>query len=119
MKNFFKYFILIFLIIYSCTIFANNKIFEATIILKDHKFDPEILEVPENIKIRLTIHNQDSTIEEFDSIDLKREKIIPGNSTIHIIIAPLKAGKYDYIGEFHSETAKGSIMVTEKKSDDV
>ena len=82
--------------------------------IKDHKFDPEIIEVEEGVKIRITVYNDDSTIEEFDSVDLKREKIIPGKSKAKVILAPLKAGEYHFIGEFHEETAKGKIVVISK-----
>lgn len=93
---------------------ADNEIFEVEIVIKEHKFEPPIVEVPAGRKIRLTIRNLDDTIEEFDSVDLKREKIIPGNSYVHIILAPLKAGIYDYIGEFNADTAKGCIIVRDE-----
>jgi hypothetical protein len=88
-----------------------SEIFEVKIILKEHRFIPEIIEVPADTKIRLVIENQDDTIEEFDSIDLKREKMIAGNSSAAIILAPLAAGEYQFCGEFNSETAKGKLVV--------
>jgi len=84
---------------------------EFELIIKDHKFEPDVLEVPANTKIILIIDNQDKTIEEFDSPDLKREKIIPGGSSVKVILAPLKPGEYKFSGEFHEETAKGKIIV--------
>ncbi len=90
---------------------SNSEIVEADLYIKDHKFSPEILELPEGKKIRLTVHNQDETIEEFESIDLKREKIVHGNSNARIILAPLKPGEYKFFGEFHEDTAKGKIVV--------
>lgn len=82
--------------------------------IKDHKFHPEILEAQEGAKIRITVYNDDPTIEEFDSIDLKREKIIPGKSKTKVILAPLKPGEYHFIGEFHEETAKGKLIIKPK-----
>jgi plastocyanin domain-containing protein len=90
---------------------GNGDVFEVEITIKDHKFNPDIIEVPEGKKIRLTVHNDDNTIEEFESIDLKRERLVPANSYIHINIAPLKPGKYNFFGEFYQETAKGCIIV--------
>lgn len=90
---------------------AEGDIVEVEISIRNHKFHPDVIEVPEGRKIRITLNNLDSTIEEFDSVDLKREKIILGNSSAHIILAPLKPGRYYYVGEFHSETAKGCIVV--------
>lgn len=89
----------------------KQEILEFTIIIENHKFKPEIIEVPQGKKIRLIIKNNDPTIEEFESTDLKREKIVPGNSSVRIILAPLKPGKYHFVGEFHEDTAKGDIIV--------
>jgi plastocyanin len=94
--------------------FASNVIEIETSIV-NHEFVPSEITVPAGKKIRLSVHNKDATIEEFDSMDLKREKIIPGHSTSHIILAPLKPGEYDFIGEFHEKTAKGKLIVIENK----
>jgi len=81
------------------------------IILKNHNFEPNVIEIPAGQKIKLIIHNQDDTAEEFESFDLKREKIIPSNSQINIILAPLKPGQYKFFGDFYPETAQGVINV--------
>lgn len=88
---------------------------EVDLIIKDHKFEPAILELPAGEKIRITVHNKDNTIEEFESIDLKREKIVLANSKARVILAPLKPGEYKFFGEFHEETAQGKIIVKEKQ----
>jgi plastocyanin len=83
---------------------------EYKIIIKDHKFSPETLEVPAGQKVKLIVDNQDSTPEEFESYELHREKVIQGNSKAVIFIGPLKPGEYSYFGEFNMDTAKGSII---------
>lgn len=95
-------------------VYASDAL-EIDIYIKDHKFEPDVIEVPSGRKLRITVHNMDSTIEEFDSPDLKREKIIPGKSKGRIILAPLKVGEYHFIGEFHEETAKGKLVVVDKE----
>lgn len=82
---------------------------EFNITIKDHKFSPAELTVPADQKVKLVVDNQDATPEEFESYDLHREKIIQGNSKAVIFIGPLKAGTYKYFGEFHENTAKGTI----------
>lgn len=79
--------------------------------IKDHKFNPEVLEVPAGEKVKLRIVNEDPTPEEFESHELKREKIIKGNSEAVVLIGPLEPGTYPFFGEFHEDTAKGSILV--------
>ena len=84
---------------------------EYTVVIKDHRFDPVQIEVPANIKVKLIIDNQDATPEEFESYDLDREKVIAGNSKAVLFIGPLKTGSYNFVGEFHEDTAKGTILV--------
>ncbi len=91
--------------------FAKGDIVEVDLYIKDHKFNPKILELPAGKKIVIALHNQDKTIEEFESYDLKREKIVLGNSSIRIVLAPLKVGEYKFFGEFHEETAQGKIII--------
>ena len=83
---------------------------EFVIKLKEHTFSPAVLEVPAGQKIKLIIHNEDATPEEFESHSLDREKIISGNSKGIIFIGPLKPGEYKYFGEFNEDLAKGLII---------
>ncbi len=102
---------LIILILFFSNAYADSEFTQIDIIIKNHQFQPEQIEAPAGIPLRLTIYNQDDTIEEFDSPDLKREKIIPGNSFANIKLAPLKIGKYCFVGEFHADTAKGCLII--------
>ncbi|MCC8368965.1 MAG: cupredoxin domain-containing protein [Rickettsia endosymbiont of Oxypoda opaca] len=90
---------------------TKEEILEVNIIIKDHKFIPSMIEVPKNTKLLLVIHNQDDVVEEFESNDLHREKIVMPNSSINIILAPLASGRYDFFGDFHQETAQGCLIV--------
>ena len=83
---------------------------EIRITIKEHRFIPSEVRVKANTRLKLIIVNEDSTPEEFESYELNREEIIDGNETITIFIGPLKAGKYEYFGEFHKETAQGVIV---------
>ena len=105
--------ILIFLIVTnkSADNTANDTVLEVKIVIKDHKFIPNIVEIPKSTKIRLIIQNEDDTVEEFESHDLHREKIVMPHDSINIILAPLKPGKYEFFGDFHQDSAQGSIIV--------
>lgn len=85
---------------------------EVTIVIKDHKFEPARVEVPVGKKIKLIIDNQDATPEEFESHELKREKVIQGNSQGVVLIGPLESGEYPFFGEFNEATAQGVIVAT-------
>jgi plastocyanin len=84
---------------------------EFVLTIKDHRFVPAELRVPAGKKIKLTIDNQDSTAEEFESHALNREKVIPPNGKAPVFIGPLKPGRYPFVGEFHEKTASGVIVV--------
>ncbi len=81
-----------------------------TLIIKDHTFTPDKLEVPVGKKFRITVDNQDATAEEFESLDLKREKVIAGKSKGVVLLGPLNAGEYAFTGEYHADTAMGKIV---------
>jgi len=81
-----------------------------TLTIKDHRFDPAKLEVPAGKKLKLVVKNLDSTPEEFESHDLKREKVIAGKGQATLTIGPLKPGTYKFVGEYHESTAQGQIV---------
>lgn len=83
---------------------------EITLEIRDHLFYPSTLEVPANQKIRILVFNRDSTPEEFESYELNREKVIPGNTRTVIFIGPLKPGEYPFFGEFYPKTAQGKVI---------
>jgi plastocyanin len=85
-------------------------IHEATVVIQDHRFEPAELTVPAGLKVKLTVVNKDATPEEFESYELNREKVVVGNSQIVVFVGPLKPGRYPYFGEFHMDTAKGTLI---------
>jgi plastocyanin len=84
---------------------------EFTLVIKEHKFEPAELTIPAGVKVKLIVDNQDATPEEFESHELNREKVIPGNSQAKIFVGPLEAGVYPFFGEFHEATAQGKLIV--------
>ena len=83
---------------------------EATLVIKNNRFTPAELHVPAGKKIKLVLDNQDASAEEFESYELNREKVIPGNSRGFIFIGPLKPGRYPFFGDFHQQTARGAVV---------
>lgn len=87
---------------------ADNPTF--TLIVKNHAFEPTRLEVPAGVKIKLLVKNADTTAEEFESIELRREKVIPGGQQATIFLGPLRPGTYEFFGDFNPKTARGHIV---------
>lgn len=84
---------------------------EFPIVIKNHFFEPAEVKVPANEKVKLVVHNQDSTPEEFESHSLNREKVIAPGAKASIFIGPLKPGRYPFVGEFNEKTARGVVIV--------
>ena len=78
--------------------------------IKDHRFNPTEIKVPANKRVQITVVNEDPTPEEFESKEMKVEKVIPGKSKGVVRIGPLKPGRYPFFGEFHEATAKGTLI---------
>jgi heme/copper-type cytochrome/quinol oxidase subunit 2 len=78
--------------------------------IKDHRFDPSEIHVPQGKPVILTITNKDATPEEFDSTALKVEKVIVGGTYGTVRLRPLGPGRYPFMGEYHSDTASGVVI---------
>lgn len=96
------------LVISTCVLAAD--LAEFKVVIKDHRFQPAEVRVPAGQKIKLLIENQDPTPEEFESYSLNREKIVPGNGRIVVMVGPLKPGRYEFFGEFNMDSAQGVLI---------
>ncbi len=83
---------------------------EYTLSIRDHRFEPAELRFPADKKIKLLVHNHDDSVEEFESHELNREKVIPGKTMLPVFIGPLTRGRYPFFGDFHQQTAQGVII---------
>jgi plastocyanin len=90
---------------------THAELAEFEIAIRDHRFEPSVLEIPAGQKVKLVVRNDDDTPEEFESYELRREKIIAGRSTAIIYVGPLKPGEYPFFGEFNPDSAQGRLVV--------
>jgi plastocyanin domain-containing protein len=89
---------------------VNLRAQDFTITIKNHRFTPAEIKVPANKRVQLTVVNDDPTPEEFESREMKVEKVIPGKSKGVVRIGPLQPGRYPFFGEFNEATAKGVVI---------
>jgi hypothetical protein len=82
----------------------------ASALSEDHRFEPTEIHVPAGKRIVLTVINADPLSEEFDSPALKVEKVISGKSQGLVRFGPLAPGRYEFVGEYHEDTAKGQVI---------
>ncbi len=109
MKNLLKTFATTILIFASSQVFAADN--EFLVQIKDHKFEPSEITVSANQDFKLIIENTDNTLEEFESNDLKKEKLVGAGKKITIPVKALKVGEYKFFGDFHQKTAQGKVIV--------
>jgi hypothetical protein len=81
-----------------------------TLSIEGHRFSPTDIEIPAGKKITLVVINNDKTAEEFESTDMRREKVVAGGDRITVYIGPLRPGRYEFFGDFNPDTARGHII---------
>jgi plastocyanin len=83
---------------------------EIALTIEQHKFTPEEIKVKAGQAFVLVITNKDATPEEFESKELRVEKVIPANKSLKLRMPGLKPGTYKFFGEYHEATAQGRIV---------
>ena len=81
-----------------------------SISIKNHRFEPAQISAPANVPILLTVKNLDPTPMEFESVSLRVEKIVTGNSSGLVRLRPLSPGSYKFFDDFH-QSANGVLVV--------
>ena len=76
----------------------------------DGKFEPLKLEVPAGKRFKIEISNDGKGPMEFESKDLKQEKVLAAGAKSSVVINALKPGTYVFFDEYHPEAPKGQIV---------
>ena len=89
--------------------------FTVELTINNGVFTPQVLNVPTKKIIRIKLSNIGDQPAEFESIQLRKEKVLaPGASSV-VVIAPLRKGTYTFFDDFHLDLPKGKIVVTEQE----
>ena len=83
---------------------------EIPLVIEKNRFEPDVIKVKAGAPFVLVITNKDKGPEELDMAQPRIEKVIPGGKTVKLRMPALKPGKYPFVGEYHSETAKATII---------
>lgn len=94
----------------SLSAFADDETVQVKLVAQNGKFTPAELKVPAGKRIELLVENKGPGAEEFESKELKREKVIPEGQTVKITLGTLKKGVYKFFGDYHADTALGKII---------
>lgn len=71
--------------------------------MKDGTITPERLEVPAGRPFKLEIHNLGDTPAEFESLKLKKEKVLAPHSSGGLVFRRVAPGTYDFFDDFHPD----------------
>jgi heme/copper-type cytochrome/quinol oxidase subunit 2 len=82
--------------------------------LQNHRFQPDHVTVPAGERFRIELTNHDDTVDEFESYDMKFEKIVVPGARITVFAGPLHPGTYKFFDDYHPDTATGTITAEAK-----
>ncbi|MEO8538022.1 MAG: cupredoxin domain-containing protein [Betaproteobacteria bacterium] len=77
---------------------------------RDGVFAPAVIEVPAGKRFRLEVSNEGKTAMEFESRELKQEKVVPPGRKATLTINALKPGEYKFVDEFHEQAGQGKVV---------
>lgn len=90
---------------------AAQELLTFTLIAKEGKLVPQTLNVPAQTRFKIVVRNEGDTPIEFESLQLRKEKVLSPKAESFVVVAPLKPGTYDFFDEFHPESSRGNIIV--------
>ena len=82
---------------------------EIALLIEKGKFAPDEVKVKANAPFVLVITNKGDKAAEFESKDLRTEKVVPAGKTVKVRIRALKPGTYPFFDDFNKQTT-GKIV---------
>ena len=73
------------------------------------QFQPSEIKVKANTPFVLVVTNKNAKAAEFESKDLRVEKVVPAGKTVNVRIRALKPGTYPFFDDFN-KAAAGRIV---------
>lgn len=77
---------------------------------RDGTLTPQELRVPSGRRIKIEIVNSGTEPIEFESLELRKEKVLAPGAASFVVIAPLRPGRYAFFDEFHQDTGQGVLI---------
>lgn len=79
------------------------------IVIENHHFTPTTFTVPTGKRFRIQLTSHDTSVDEFESYDMKFEKIVVPGNTITVFAGPMHPGTYSFFDDYHPD-AKGTVI---------
>ena len=80
------------------------------LVAKDGVFEPATIEVAAGKKFKIDLSNEGTGPMEFESKDLKQEKVLANGAKTSIVVNALKPGTYTFFDEHKPDAPKGKIV---------
>jgi len=74
---------------------------------------PSVLEVPAGTRFKLELRNTGTDPVEFESIELRKEKVLGPGVTSFVVIRRLDPGEYRFFDDFHPDTPPARLVARE------
>ncbi len=81
-----------------------------TITFKDGVISPLRIEVPANTRFQLELRNAGETPAEFESAELRKEKVLAPKSSSVLVFRTLDPGEYSFCDDFHPDAPKAELV---------
>lgn len=88
---------------------AADPLKEIPVTIEKSKFQPDEIRVKSGAPFVLVITNKDAKAAEFESKDLRVEKVIPAGKTMRVRVRSLKPGTYAFVDDFNKQN-QGKIV---------
>jgi plastocyanin len=82
---------------------------EVALTIDKDQFQPSEIKVKANTPFTLVVTNKNAKAAEFESKDLRIEKVVPAGKTVNVLIRALKPGTYAFFDDFN-KAASGRIV---------
>ena len=76
---------------------------DIVITIQGGKFVPSEVAVPAGAKLKLIVRNHDTSMSEFESSSLHRERTVAPGQEISVFVGPLDPGSYEFFDDFHPQ----------------
>ncbi len=78
--------------------------------MKDGVITPLRLEVPADKPFKIEIHNTGTTPAEFESIELRKEKVVAPGAVSFVVIKKISPGEYKFFDDFHPNAPQVTVV---------
>ncbi len=82
---------------------------EIPLVIEKKQFHPQELKVKAGAPFVIVITNKDGAAAEFESKDLRVEKVVPAGKTIKVRVRALQPGTYSFLDDFNKQ-ATGRVI---------